>query len=125
MFALLLALLAVVLSGVAPRVMARLVSYRRAPRAALVAWQAVSAIPADQRLGSPGTVGRKHPAPTKDLAGRALGVAVVRRHGEQVYARRARRELVTGGQRGLARGLGVVVAVDAAARGVEEVELRV
>ena len=42
MFALLLALLAVVLSGVAPRVMARLVSFRRAPRAALVAWQAVS-----------------------------------------------------------------------------------
>ena len=42
MFALLLALLAVVLSGVAPRVMARLVSFRRAPRAALVAWQSVS-----------------------------------------------------------------------------------
>ncbi|GAA4117360.1 M56 family metallopeptidase [Knoellia locipacati] len=42
MYALLLALLAVVLSGVAPRVMARLVSFRRAPRAALVAWQAVS-----------------------------------------------------------------------------------
>lgn len=42
MFALLLAALAVVLSGVAPRVMARLVSFRRAPRAALVAWQAVS-----------------------------------------------------------------------------------
>lgn len=42
MFALLLVLLAVVLAGVAPRVMARLVGFRRAPRAALVAWQAVS-----------------------------------------------------------------------------------
>ncbi|MEO6019308.1 MAG: M56 family metallopeptidase [Knoellia sp.] len=42
MFALLLVLLAVVLAGVAPRVMARLVRFRRAPRAALVAWQAVS-----------------------------------------------------------------------------------
>lgn len=42
MYALLLAALAVVLSGLAPRVMARLVSFRRAPRAALVAWQAVS-----------------------------------------------------------------------------------
>ena len=42
MYALLLAALAVVLSGLAPRVMARLVSFRRSPRAALVAWQAVS-----------------------------------------------------------------------------------
>jgi Zn-dependent protease with chaperone function len=40
--ALLLTLLAVVLAGVAPRVMARLVRFRRAPRPALVAWQAVS-----------------------------------------------------------------------------------
>ncbi|GGB77657.1 hypothetical protein N798_03560 [Knoellia flava TL1] len=42
MYALLLAALAVLLSGVAPRLMARLGSFRRAPRAALVAWQAVS-----------------------------------------------------------------------------------
>ncbi|KRE42633.1 M56 family metallopeptidase [Knoellia sp. Soil729] len=42
MLALLLVLLAAVLAGVAPRLMARLVSFRRAPRAALVAWQAVS-----------------------------------------------------------------------------------
>lgn len=42
MYALLLATLAVVLAGVAPRAMARLVSFRRAPRPALVAWQAVS-----------------------------------------------------------------------------------
>ncbi|MFC7490328.1 MULTISPECIES: M56 family metallopeptidase [unclassified Knoellia] len=42
MYALLLAGLAVVLAGVAPRVMARLVAFRRAPRPALVAWQAVS-----------------------------------------------------------------------------------
>lgn len=42
MYALLLAALAVVLAGVAPRVMARLVAFRRAPRPALVAWQAVS-----------------------------------------------------------------------------------
>ena len=42
MSALLLVLLAVALSGLAPRLMARLVSFRRAPRAALVAWQAVS-----------------------------------------------------------------------------------
>ncbi|MEO7269036.1 MAG: M56 family metallopeptidase [Knoellia sp.] len=42
MYALLLAALAVVLAGVAPRAMARLVSFRRAPRPALVAWQAVS-----------------------------------------------------------------------------------
>lgn len=42
MYALLLATLAVVLAGVAPRVMARMGSFRRAPRAALVAWQAVS-----------------------------------------------------------------------------------
>jgi len=41
-YALLLAALAVLLSGVAPRLMARLGSFRRAPRAALVAWQAVS-----------------------------------------------------------------------------------
>lgn len=42
MIALLLTLLAGLLAGVAPRVMARLVLFRRAPRAALVAWQAVS-----------------------------------------------------------------------------------
>ncbi|CAN7228033.1 M56 family metallopeptidase [Knoellia sp. LjRoot47] len=42
MYALLLALLALVLAGLAPRVMARLGGFRRAPRAALVAWQAVS-----------------------------------------------------------------------------------
>ena len=42
MFALLLALLALALAGVAPRLMARLAVFRRAPRAALVAWQAVS-----------------------------------------------------------------------------------
>lgn len=42
MIALSLALLAVVLAGVAPRVMARLEWFRRAPRAALVAWQSVS-----------------------------------------------------------------------------------
>ncbi len=42
MYALLLAALAVVLAGIAPRVMARLVAFRRAPRPALVAWQAVS-----------------------------------------------------------------------------------
>lgn len=42
MYALLLAGLAVVLAGVAPRLMARLVAFRRAPRPALVAWQAVS-----------------------------------------------------------------------------------
>ncbi|KGN37164.1 M56 family metallopeptidase [Knoellia subterranea] len=42
MYAVLLALLALLLAGVAPRVMARLGSFRRAPRAALVAWQAVS-----------------------------------------------------------------------------------
>jgi Zn-dependent protease with chaperone function len=41
-FALLLVLIAMVLAGVAPRLMAQLVSFRRAPRAALVAWQAVS-----------------------------------------------------------------------------------
>lgn len=42
MYALLLAALAVVLAGVAPRLMARLVAFRRAPRPALIAWQAVS-----------------------------------------------------------------------------------
>lgn len=42
MYALVLAGLAVVLAGVAPRMMARLVTFRRAPRPALVAWQAVS-----------------------------------------------------------------------------------
>ena len=42
MFALLLVLIAMVLAGLAPRLMAQLVSFRRAPRAALVAWQAVS-----------------------------------------------------------------------------------
>lgn len=42
MYAFLLALLAVVLASAAPRIMARLVSFRRAPRAALVAWQSVS-----------------------------------------------------------------------------------
>ncbi|KGN31693.1 peptidase M48 Ste24p [Knoellia sinensis KCTC 19936] len=42
MFAVLLALLALLLAGVAPRLMARLVWFRRAPRPALVAWQAVS-----------------------------------------------------------------------------------
>lgn len=42
MYAVLLAVLAVVLAGVAPRVMARLVTFRAAPRPALVAWQAVS-----------------------------------------------------------------------------------
>lgn len=42
MFALVLAGLAVVLAGIAPRAMAQLVAFRRAPRPALVAWQAVS-----------------------------------------------------------------------------------
>lgn len=42
MYALLLAGLALVLAGVAPRLMARLVAFRRAPRPALIAWQAVS-----------------------------------------------------------------------------------
>ena len=64
MFALLLALMAGVLAGVAPRVMARLVMFRREPRAALVAWQSVSlaavlaalaaapaAVPSVQRTG--------------------------------------------------------------------------
>ncbi|PRY55665.1 Zn-dependent protease with chaperone function [Knoellia remsis] len=42
MYALALALIAVVLAAVAPRIMARLKVFRRSPRAALVAWQAVS-----------------------------------------------------------------------------------
>lgn len=42
MYALLLAGLAVILAGVAPRAMAQLVAFRRAPRPALIAWQAVS-----------------------------------------------------------------------------------
>ncbi|MFC7485229.1 M56 family metallopeptidase [Knoellia sp. CPCC 206453] len=42
MYALLLAALTVVLAGAAPRAMSRLVRFRRAPRPALVAWQAVS-----------------------------------------------------------------------------------
>lgn len=39
---LLLVVLALVLTGVAPRLMARAVAFRRAPRAALVVWQAVA-----------------------------------------------------------------------------------